>query len=50
MAKSKKIKKTRDWVDILCYGIFGIIIVIFVLKLNNHPSKLTLENILHLMI
>ena len=50
MAKVKKSKKSRDWVDILCYAIFAIIIITFVLKLNNHPSKLTLENILHLMI
>lgn len=45
-----KAKKKRDWVNILSYGVFGFIIIKFVLILNKDPSKLTLVNIFHLML
>lgn len=45
-----KVKGKKDWVNILSYIVFAIIIIKFVLILNKYPSKLSLVNLLHLMI
>ena len=48
--KMTKSKKKKDWVNILSYIVFGIIVLKFVLILNKDPSKLTLVNVFHLLL
>lgn len=49
MAKAKS-KEKKDWINILSYVVLAIIIIKFVLILNNDPSKLTLFNIFRSML